>query len=120
MSLLRSTIGLTTIAVAVLLAQSAEQARAKEAALIKSLMTLRQAIDKYTVDQHKAPQTLHDLVTKKYLGSIPADPMTDSETTWRVVMEDPAKSADSREPGIFDVHSVSDGVSSDGTRYAVW
>ena len=79
MSLLRSTIGLTTIAVAVLLAQSAEQARAKEAALIKSLMTLRQAIDKYTVDQHKAPQTLHDLVTKKYLGSIPADPMTDSE-----------------------------------------
>jgi hypothetical protein len=35
-------------------------------------------------------------------------------------MEDPARSADSRELGIFDVHSGSDGVSSDGTRYADW
>jgi general secretion pathway protein G len=117
MSLLRSTIGLTTIAVAVLLAQSAEQ---KEAGLKKSLLTLRQAIDKYTVDRHKAPQTLHDLVTQKYVDSIPADPMTGSDSTWRVVIEDPAKSADSSEPGIFDVHSGSDGVSSDGTRFADW
>jgi general secretion pathway protein G len=120
MSLLRSTIGLTTVAVAVLLAQSAEQTRAKEAALKMSLLTLRQAIDKYTVDQRKAPQTLQDLITNKYMGSIPADPMTGSDSTWRVLMEDPARSADSSEPGIFDVHSGSDGVSSDGTRYADW
>jgi general secretion pathway protein G len=120
MSLLRLMIGLTTIAVALLLAQSAEQARAKEAGLKESLLTLRQAIDKYTFDQHKAPQTLQDLITKKYVGSIPVDPMTGSNSTWRVVMENPAKSADSNEPGIFDVHSSSDGVSSNGTRYAVW
>jgi hypothetical protein len=52
-------------------------------------------------------QTLRDLVTKKYVGSIPADPMTGSDSTWRAAMEDPAKSADSSEPGIFDVHSGS-------------
>jgi hypothetical protein len=37
---------------------------------------LRQAIDKYTVDQHKAPQALQDLIIKGYVASIPADPMT--------------------------------------------
>jgi general secretion pathway protein G len=120
MRLLCSTIGLITIAVAVLLAQSAEQTREKEAALKKSLLTLRRAIDKYTFDQHKAPQTLQDLVTTKYVGSIPADPMAGSNSNWRLVIEDPAKSAASKEPGIFDVHSSSDGVSSDGTRYADW
>jgi general secretion pathway protein G len=120
MSLLRSTIVLTTIAVAVLLAQSQDQTRAKEAALKKSLLTLRQAIDKYTYDQHKAPQTLQNLIAKGYVDRIPVDSITGSNTTWRVMMEDPAKSADHDEPGIFDVHSGSDGVSSDGTRYADW
>src|SRR5580692_5402909 len=40
---------------------------------IASLFTLRQAIDKYTVEQHKAPRTLQDLVAKAYVSSIPAD-----------------------------------------------
>src|SRR5262249_44692565 len=52
-------------------------------------------------------------------GSIPSDPMTGSNSTWLVVMEDPAKSADHNEPGIFDVHSGSDGVSQTA-RYADW
>jgi hypothetical protein len=90
MSLLRSTISLTTIAVAVLLAQSPDQTRAKEAALKESLFTLRQAIDKYTMEHHKAPPTLQDLIAKGYVHSIPADPMTGSNSTWRVIMEDPA------------------------------
>jgi general secretion pathway protein G len=120
MSPLRSTIGLITIAFAVLLAQPSDQVHAKEAALKKGLLTLRQAIDKYTSDQHKAPQTLQDLIVKGYMASIPPDPITSSNSTWRVTMEDPAKSVDRNEPGIFDVHSGSDGVSSAGTRYADW
>ena len=120
MSLLRSTISLITVAVAVLLAQSPDQTRAKVAGLKDSLFTLRRAIDKYTMDQHKAPQTLQDLVSMGYIGSIPVDPMTGSKSTWRVTVEDPAQSVDRNAPGIFDVHSGSDGVSSDGTRYADW
>jgi general secretion pathway protein G len=119
MSLLRSTISLTTLAVA-LLGQSPDQTHAKEAALKNSLFTLRQAIDKYTADHRKAPPTLQDLIAKGYVDSIPADPITGSKSTWRVVMEDPAQSANRNEPGIFDVHSGSVGVSSDGTRYADW
>jgi general secretion pathway protein G len=94
--------------------------RTKEAALKKDLLTLRQAIDKYTSNQHKAPQTLQDLIVKGYMAGIPADPVTGSNSTWRIAMEDPARSVDRNEPGISDVHSGSDGVSSDGTRYADW
>jgi general secretion pathway protein G len=117
---LRLTIVLIAIAVAVLLAQSSDQMRSKEAALKKSLLTLRQAIDKYDSDQHRAPQRLQDLVVKGYVAGIPADPMTGSNSTWRVVMEETAKSVDRNKPGILDVHSGSDGISSDGTRYTDW
>jgi general secretion pathway protein G len=120
MSLFRPTIGLATVATALLFAQSPDHTRAREAALKSSLFTLRQTIDKYTFEQHKAPRTLQDLVSKAYVSSIPADPMTRSNGTWRVVMEDPAKSADAKEPGIFDVHSGSHDVSTDGTLYADW
>ena len=120
MSLLRSGSGLTAVSVVALMAQSQDQTRAKEASLRKSLFILRQAIDKYAFDQRKAPQVLQDLIAKGYMSGIPTDPMTGSNSTWRVVMEDPAKSADRNEPGIFDVHSGSDHASSDGTRYADW
>jgi general secretion pathway protein G len=120
MSFLRSAIGLTALALVALMAQSQDQTRAKEASLRKSLFILRKSIDQYTFDQHKAPQALQDLIAKGYVGSIPTDPMTGSNSTWRVAMEDPAKSTDRNEPGIFDVHSGSDHASSDGTRYADW
>lgn len=116
---LRSTIGLTILAGAVLLAESPDQT-AKQAALKKTLLILRQAIDNYTFDQGKAPRTLQDLIAPAYIDSIPEDPMTGSKATWRVMMEDPAQSVDRNSPGIFDVRSGSDGVSSDGTRYADW
>jgi hypothetical protein len=54
------------------------------------------------------------------MASIPADPMTSSNANWRVAMEEPAKSVDRNEPGIFDVHSGSDDLSPDGTRYSDW
>jgi general secretion pathway protein G len=120
MTLRRSAVGLATIALAVLLAQSPNETRAKEAALKTSLFTLRTAIDMYTFDEQEAPHSLGDLISEKYLRSIPVDPMTGSNSSWRIVKEDPAKSADRNKQGIFDVHSSSKGVSSDGTRYADW
>jgi general secretion pathway protein G len=120
MSSLRSQIGLTIIVSAALLAQPSDQTRAKEDALKHSLFTLREVVHNYTRDQHKAPKALQDLITKEYLTNVPVDPITNSTSTWRVVMEDPSKSADPSEPGISDVHSGSDGISSDGTRYADW
>lgn len=94
--------------------------RSKETVLKSNLFTLRQVIDEYTYDKQKAPQALQDLVQEGYLREVPKDPMTDSNTIWRIVMEDALQSVDQTEPGIFDVHSGSDKTSLDGTPYADW
>ena len=93
---------------------------AKESVLRSNLFTIRQVIDEYTYDRQKAPQTLQDLVTDGYVRSIPVDPITGSNTTWQVIMEDPNNAANTNEPGIFDVKSGSDKTSMDGTKYADW
>jgi general secretion pathway protein G len=94
--------------------------RAKESVLRNNLFTLRQVIDEYAYDRQKAPQALNDLVSDGYLRSVPLDPMTGTNQTWQVIMEDPNTSANQNEPGIYDVHSGSDKTSLDGTRYADW
>ena len=94
--------------------------RAKESVLRNNLFTIRQVLDEYTYDRQKAPQTLDDLVSNGYLRSIPMDPITGSNSTWQVIMEDPNNAANQNEPGIFDVKSGSDKTSLDGTKYADW
>jgi prepilin-type N-terminal cleavage/methylation domain-containing protein len=49
---------------------------AREAVLREDLQTMRMAIDSYTMDKQKAPQSLDDLVQEGYLKAIPEDPMT--------------------------------------------
>jgi len=94
--------------------------RSKESVLKNNLFTLRTVIDNYTMDKQKAPQTLQDLVTDGYLRDVPTDPMTSSNQTWRVIMEDATQSVNQSEPGIFDVRSGSDKIGKDGTPYAEW
>jgi general secretion pathway protein G len=94
--------------------------RSKESVLRNNLFTLRTVIDEYTIDKGKAPQTLQDLVTEGYLRAVPVDPMTASDNTWKVIMEDAMTSVNQTEPGIFDVRSGSDKTSLDGTAYAEW
>ena len=94
--------------------------RSKEALLRNNLFTLRTVIDEYTIDKAKAPQSLQDLVTEGYLRTVPVDPMTGSDQTWRVIMEDAMSSVNQTEPGIFDVQSGSDRTSLEGTPYAEW
>jgi general secretion pathway protein G len=94
--------------------------RAKESVLHNNLFTLRQVIDEYTYDKQKAPQSLQDLLSAGYLREIPFDPITGSNQTWRVIMEDSLQSVNQTEPGIFDVKSGSDKEGLDGTPYADW
>ena len=94
--------------------------RAKESVLRNNLFTLRTVIDEYSYDKQKAPQSLQDLVTDGYLRDLPRDPMTNANNTWRVVQEDAGQAINTSEPGIFDVRSGSDKMSSDGTAYAEW
>jgi general secretion pathway protein G len=98
--------------------------RARESVLRQNLFTLRSLISQYTLDKQKAPQSLDDLVSAGYLKQIPTDPMTGHNDTWAVDMEsDTLISIDqqqSDEPGIYDVHSGSSAVGSDGTAYNTW
>jgi len=94
--------------------------RSKETVLRNNLFTMRTIIDEYTYDKQKAPQQLQDLVSEGYLRQIPMDPMTNSDQSWRIIMEDALNSANQTEPGIFDVRSGSDLKSLDGTPYSDW
>jgi general secretion pathway protein G len=94
--------------------------RTKESLLKNNLFTLRTVIDEYTFDKQKAPQTLQDLVSDGYLRGVPIDPITNSDQTWRVIIEDSVSSVNQTEPGIFDVRSGSDLKSLEGTQYSAW
>jgi general secretion pathway protein G len=93
---------------------------AREAVLKEDLQTMRTAIDSYTMDKQKAPQSLDDLIQDGYLRTIPEDPMTHSKDTWVTDTSDAMYSLDETEPGIDDVHSGSDAIGSDGQPYSSW
>src|SRR5687768_15547104 len=92
--------------------------RAKESVLRNNLFTMRTVIDEYTFDKQKAPQTLEDLVREGYLRQVPVDPITGSNTTWQIIMEEAMTSVNQTEPGIYDVRSGSDQTGLDGTPYS--
>jgi general secretion pathway protein G len=94
--------------------------KSKESVLRNNLFTLRTVIDEYTYDKGKAPQNLQDLVTDGYLRVVPVDPMTGSDQSWKIIMEDATTSINQSEPGIFDVRSGSDKTSLEGTPYSDW
>jgi len=94
--------------------------RAKESVLKNNLFTLRTVIDNYTYDKQKAPQSLNDLVMEGYLRTVPVDPMTGNNQSWKTIMEDATQSVNQSEPGIFDIRSGSDKISLDGTPYSDW
>ena len=94
--------------------------RTKETVLRNNLFTIRTVIDEFTYDKQKGPQSLEDLVQAGYLRQVPEDPITGSNSTWKIIMEDALTSVNQTEPGIFDVRSGSDKTSLEGTPYAEW
>jgi general secretion pathway protein G len=94
--------------------------RAREAVLKEDLHVMRAAIDSYTMDKQKAPQSLDDLIQEGYLKVIPEDPVTHSNSTWVTDSSDALHSLDQTDPGVDDVHSGSTENGSDGQPYNTW
>jgi|SRR5215470_14022339 len=92
---------------------------ANEAVLKQDLRNMRDAIDQYSQDKQKAPQSLDDIVSAGYLHAIPKDPFTHA-TDWQAVQEDVLTALDQTAPGITDVKSASSLISSEGTAYSSW
>lgn len=102
--------------------------RAAEAALKTDLRVMRDAIDQYYGDKGHYPGTLEALVEDNYLRSIPIDPITQSQETWEVQLEETSDEETPAEtdlpedgaPGIEDVFSGAEGPALDGSSYSEW
>jgi general secretion pathway protein G len=90
--------------------------RSKEAVLKQNLATLRNALDQFHSDTGKYPESLDDLVKKRYLRAVPMDPITERPDSW--VPQPPP--ADSGLSGIYDVRSGAEGKAPDGSEYGSW
>ncbi len=93
---------------------------ARESVLRQDLATMRQAIDSYTVDKQKAPESGDELVTSGYLKVMPLDPMTHSNSTWTFDRSDSYQNVDETSTGINNVHSGAGQASTDGSSYSTW
>jgi general secretion pathway protein G len=86
--------------------------RSKETALKQDLVVMREAISNFHHDLNRYPENLEELVQKKYLRTIPVDPITDRSDMWVSVY-----STDSSEPGLVDVTSGAQGATNDGVPF---
>jgi general secretion pathway protein G len=89
--------------------------KSKEAILRDNLSILRDTLDKYYGDNGRYPESLDDLVTKRYLRTIPQDPITESAATWVTVPPD-----DLSKGMIYDIRSGAQEQAMDGTLYGEW
>ncbi|MBJ6726336.1 prepilin-type N-terminal cleavage/methylation domain-containing protein [Geomonas sp. Red875] len=89
--------------------------RARETVLREDLYSLRTTIDQFYADQGKFPDSLQELVDKKYLKAIPADPFT-KDKDWVVAPPPPEMGPDVK-GSVYDVHSKSELKDSNGTAY---
>jgi general secretion pathway protein G len=88
---------------------------AKETILAENLRTTRAVIDQYYADTGRYPESLEQLVEKKYLPAIPFDPIAGSGDTWTVTApESPDKG------GLRDLHSGAPGTGRNGRPYQEW
>lgn len=93
---------------------------AREVALKHDLRQMREAIDKFYGDQARYPSGLDELVDKRYLRSVPADPITQTATSWVLVAPSAAGEAAAPAGGVYDVRSGASGKALDGSLYATW
>jgi general secretion pathway protein G len=74
--------------------------KAREQILNQDLITLREIVSQYTLDNHRRPHSLNDLVAPGYLKELPTDPTKRRKDTWVVVW-----SHDPKTPGIIEIRS---------------
>ena len=111
--------------------------KARESVLREDLYNFRSVIDQFHADQVKYPDSIVELKEKRYMREIPKDPFTGTTDSWIVIAPPPEPtpatsgstpvssgggSSSSTSPGnVYDIHSGSNRISSDGTTpYNEW
>ncbi len=88
---------------------------AKETLLAENLRNMRQTLDNYYGDTGRYPDSLEQLVEKKYLRSLPLDPLTNSSTSWVLIPPE-----DGSKGGVYNIKSGAPGTDRNGKPYADW
>lgn len=88
--------------------------RAKEASLKQTLSTTRDSVDKFYGDNGRYPRDLQELVIKRYLRSLPIDPISESNATWEILASPEGQGKNE----LYDLRSGAPGASLDGKAYA--
>jgi general secretion pathway protein G len=89
---------------------------ARETVLRENLWQMRRAIDQYTADKGKLPESLQKMVDDKYLHEKPVDPITE-KAEWNEVMGEDTNVPDGGQ-GLVDIKSLADGTDSEDKQFA--
>jgi general secretion pathway protein G len=89
--------------------------RTKETILAENLRTTRAVIDQFHADTGRYPESLEQLVDKKYLPRLPFDPVADSDASWIVVPPE-----DLSRGNVYDIRSGAEGKGHNGKPYSEW
>lgn len=89
--------------------------KSRETILAENLRNTREIIGQYYSDTGRYPDSLEQLVEKKYLRALPYDPLTESTQTWTLVAPE-----DDTQGRLYDLHSGAPGNDGSGKPYADW
>lgn len=84
----------------------------KEVVLAENLRLTREAIDKFYGDTGRYPDSLDELVVRRYLRSLPIDPVADRGADW-AILPPPAEA----KGAVYDLRSKATGRTRDGRPY---
>ena len=87
----------------------------KEAVLRDNLRTTREVLDKFYGDLGRYPESLEELVEKRYLRALPRDPVTESTATWQII-----EAPDGYKGAVYDLKSGAPGQGKSGQPYGEW
>jgi general secretion pathway protein G len=90
----------------------ASMEHSKETALRQDLSVMREAIGNFHNDLNRYPESLDELVQRRYLRNIPVDPITGSKDTWQAFSP-----PEPDQTGLYDIASGAEGQAADGTPY---
>jgi general secretion pathway protein G len=88
---------------------------ARDTILAENLRATRSVIDQFHADTGRYPDSLDQLVERKYLPALPFDPVADSDAAWILVAPEEAGTG-----AVADLHSGAPGKGRNGKPYAAW
>lgn len=86
---------------------------AKETILVENLKVTRDTIDKFYGDNGRYPESLDELVEKKYLRSLPFDPIAGNDSGWELV--EPERGYKGK---VANLHSSAPGTAMSGQPFS--